>query len=673
MINDGEQPSTSKAAANKKTEDKASTSSGKSKMNSTAISKTTAVNGTAKKALETDAKKAATKTPISAVKQSTDVVRKSTTPTATKAAKDIVEKVKTTTAPKATIPLNLNITPKTATLSTVGNTNKSTKLLTDTPTADFERRTKPNTLKLDLTSSPASTALNFDRRDTSSTSIGTRRPDYVRTSSNSISPVQAQSPVAISLPNSATDAVVFSRRSRVATPTTVTSTTATVTTKAVNFERQCNPSPPHHISPRAADSLPDEVRLKSPSFQEARKKLAALTSTTTDSSTAIATVLTLPLASNCNDPRGRNSSYLNSNLSPPKPGQAVPASLNIETNVNSNSTTWSRTDSNKLNIPAKEFPRTQNIPVVTNNTNNNSSHNLSMNKLRGPANNHNLISGSFNNANNISAVDKEPPRRYNNLPSAAELRDPRCGKWINNNGPANSIASQLQQQQQQAQKQQATYAGQGRQGPPYNKGGYNEAGSHVPNWQTVNNKYSYFNNNNNNNINSSNNNNMNNIKNNNQMVWNANNTHNHNQNQFKKGVNKSNANFGYRPAFNRTVSAGGNVAVSSSPSVGGVGNKNGLNKEPCTYGEYLLAKQQRQKQEASSEKQRKLEEAEKQRKLKAAEKQRQLDDDATTEVVATIEKASQSDNVQLDTSYRNLKLPSNNKKLTLKYPKGESR
>ncbi|KAL7724370.1 hypothetical protein ACLKA6_005834 [Drosophila palustris] len=125
--------------------------------------------------------------------------------------------------------------------------------------------------------------------------------------------MRTQSPVGVSSPSAVKDPVVFSRRSRFAqlqpTPTPPPA-------PAPDFERRCNPSPPAAVT---TDCLPDEVRLKSPSFQEARKKLAALSGTndnnnTASKVTATATFHTLPLASNCNDPRGRNSSYLNSTL-----------------------------------------------------------------------------------------------------------------------------------------------------------------------------------------------------------------------------------------------------------------------------------------------------------------------------------------------------------------------
>ncbi|KAL7723964.1 hypothetical protein ACLKA6_013990 [Drosophila palustris] len=203
-----------------------------------------------------------------------------------------------------------------------------------------------------------------DGEPSTSTAATTNRQqteERASTSSTSTSNVatmksKTQSPVGVSSPSAVKDPVVFSRRSRFA-PLQPTPPPA----PAPDFERRCNPSPPAAVT---TDCLPDEVRLKSSSFQEARKKLAALSGTndnnnTASKVTATATFHTLPLASNCNDPRGRNSSYLNSTLSPPKPVQTI-VGLQAQAqtplspvppppNING---TWSSNS-----IPVKEFQR----------------------------------------------------------------------------------------------------------------------------------------------------------------------------------------------------------------------------------------------------------------------------------------------------------------------------
>ncbi|KAL7723077.1 hypothetical protein ACLKA6_013742 [Drosophila palustris] len=155
--------------------------------------------------------------------------------------------------------------------------------------------------------------------------------------------------------------------------------------------------------------------------------------------------------------------------------------------------------------------------------------------------------GCFPSSNSKKVNGKEPPRRFNNMSSGSESRDPRCAggnNWGNNNGPGSQ------------QQQQANYSGQGRgRGAPYNNG-YNEH-----NWQTSNNNFSY------NNKNGSNNNNNNN-NNNNQMSWNANNSNHFNKNE---NVNKSNANFGFRPAYNRERGSAGNPAT--------IGNNNNKDQD----------------------------------------------------------------------------------------------
>ncbi|KAL7741627.1 hypothetical protein ACLKA6_019395 [Drosophila palustris] len=140
-------------------------------------------------------------------------------------------------------------------------------------------------------------------------------------------------------------------------------------------------------------------------------------------------------------------------------------------------------------------------------------------------------------------------------------------------------------------------------------------------------------------INDINNNDSNNSIINNQMIRNVNNNH----------INPviRNPNFGNRPVYNHTGSGNKNPHFLANTHSGG-----GY-KEPRTYGEYRLAKRQRQ-----------LQEAERQRQLEAAEKQRQLDD--------VNEAAIRIDKDHLDTSYRNLELLNKNKRIDFKIPKKAS-
>ncbi|XP_051863059.1 uncharacterized protein LOC117576581 isoform X2 [Drosophila albomicans] len=494
------------------------------------------------------------------------------------------------------------------------------------PTPDFERRSNPpKPTKPNLGLEP-SLAARFPDIDST---IGSRRVDYVR-----ISPRNTQTQLA-TLPKS----TVFVRR-----PTVVPVPTA-------DAETQRRSNPPAHAA-----------------LEEASKKLAALT----------ATPETTPVSpSDCTDPRGRRGSY--ATQIPPKASVSP-----IQSSAKGPTTSWPR----KENIPVKKFPLPQSIPVFGSpsgssakstthtsppttksirvigsaaNINNNREHNVNLNMpnaLHGSINLNYLspgnvdgIANGFNNAQEALST-----RRYGNL-NGAGSRDPRRAKWGQSNGP-------LQQQQPQQHPTGSQYSPQGggqRRGDPsgwqtyHNPGNYN---SYNPGGGNNNNSNPGWNNNNNNN------------------------TH------FINGC--PNFNYNNRLMFNRATSLGG--GESNAPQGPGNNNINGppYSGAPRTYREHLAAKakqQEMQRQLGAAEKQRQIEAAEKQRQIEAAEKQRQLDA-AAAEKKRKLQEAekllddgqavaapsrSESDNVPLDTSNRNVVLTgTTNKKLDFKIPKKAS-
>ncbi|XP_062137823.1 putative mediator of RNA polymerase II transcription subunit 26 [Drosophila sulfurigaster albostrigata] len=535
------------------------------------------------------------------------------------------------------------------------------------PKPDFERRsnppkpTKPTSgVNLGLEPSLAARLSDID------SSIGSRRVDYVRRSPrNTQTPMHPTSLTDATLPKSS----VFVRRP------------AVVPVPIADAETQRRSNPP---APAA--------------LEEARKKLAALA----------ATPETTPASpSDCTDPRGRSGSY--AIQIPPK------ASVSPIQSSAKGPTSWPR----KENIPVKEFPLPQSIPVIGSpsgssakptthtsppttksipvigspaNINNNSKHNVNLNmpnalhgsiNLNRAPNLNNLSTGNvdgfangFNNGQEASST-----RRYGNLGAinGAGSRDPRRAKWGQSNGPQ----QQQQPQQHPTGSQYSPQGGQRRGGPsgwqasnnPGNYNSYNPGGN--PNGgNTNNNNPGWINNNNNN-------------------------------GHFING--SPNFNYNNRPMFNRATSLGG--GVSNAPQGPGNNNINGppYSGAPRTYREHLAAKAkqqemqrqleanekqrqheaaEKQRQLEAAEKQRQLEADEKQRQLEAAEKQRQLDAAAAAEKKRKLQEAEkqlddgqavaapsrmESDNVQLDTSYRNVVLTgTTNKKLDFKIPKKAS-
>ncbi|KAH8400355.1 hypothetical protein KR215_010701, partial [Drosophila sulfurigaster] len=262
----------------------------------------------------------------------------------------------------------------------------------------------------------------------------------------------------------------------------------------------------------------------------------------------------------------------------------------------------------------------------------------------------------------------------------AGSRDPRRAKWGQSNGPQ-------QQQQPQQHPTGSQYSPQG--------GGQRRGGP--SGWQASNNPGNY------NSYNPGGNPNGGNTNNNNPGWINNNNNNGH----FING--SPNFNYNNRPMFNRATSLGG--GVSNAPQGPGNNNINGppYSGAPRTYREHLAAKAkqqemqrqleanekqrqheaaEKQRQLEAAEKQRQLEADEKQRQLEAAEKQRQLDAAAAAEKKRKLQEAEkqlddgqavaapsrmESDNVQLDTSYRNVVLTgTTNKKLDFKIPKKAS-
>ncbi|KAH8387573.1 hypothetical protein KR093_008029 [Drosophila rubida] len=524
---------------------------------------------------------------------------------------------------------------------------------------DFERRANPPrpskpTSDVNLPLAPP-LAVRLSDIDSS---IGSRRKDYVRRS-----PRYTQSPIhPTPLAEAASKSAVFERRQKA---------------PAAESQRKSNPPAPESVA-----SSSDDGSTKA-ALEEARKKLAALrgtpeTSTASASASASSPALvasptvspaanSVPMASNCNDPRGRNSGYRSSsNIPPPIPPK--PSLLPITGNANG-AMTWPHKES----IPQKDFQLPQPVSVIatvsannkttsvipgpTNNTNNNNNnnHNMNLNMSKAPRVSSNMpqslnqlsspgsadYHGNFPSCNNsvasIAGQDVGNTRRYGNLNGAVDSRDPRCAKWGQGSGSAS--------QQQLAGAQYSPQSGP-RRGP-------------ASGWQTSNN-------NNNNSYNpGAGNQSGGNI---NSPMWNNNNN---NNNHFGNGS----PNFGYNNRSNQYNRNGGggcggippgpNTAQGKSP-----GQYPSQSPVARTYREHLAAKakqQEMQRQLEAAEKQRQVEAAaaEKKRKLQEAEKQRQLDEQET------LSPNVESDKVQLDTSYRNVALTGGNpnKKLDFKIPK----
>ncbi|EDV99898.1 GH12564 [Drosophila grimshawi] len=492
----------------------------------------------------------------------------------------------------------------------------------DKPIADFERRSHPpkhslitpkpmTTVHIDLSLSPnykADTERKCNPRPSAEKSldlssiIGMRRPVYERRSN----PPPPQSP-----------------------KSTNSCSSSEASCPSPMFERRFNPPPPPVTSkPLASESadIAEEDHSKLSSLEEARKKLAALRASK-------GAALVKPMASNSNDPRGHKSTYLNP--SPPNvivpEAMAMPMPVPAPVPIQTAQSNWVPL---ALSSPPPMPPPMPPLSLINITCAAHNIPNVPAMRPHAPLNRNKRTSTSELKLSStavaaVNEFNESVQRRYNTLPSQAEMRDPRTMTWINTNA---LLQSGSQQQQQQQYQPGATAApalnhqqlGHAQRTAPFQNASYNgfeeaQQGGGL-NWQSSNNgnnnnNYSYINNNNNSNAN-----------------W-----PNNKQNKFS--FNKSSRGGGVKPRF-------------PPPGFG--------TESPRTYREHRQAKA------AAAAK----EQAEKRRQLEATEKQRQLESLVREPPVTTTPPVVlNKDRVQLDTSYRDVVQSRQTKKIDFKIPK----